>query len=66
MSATRGDSTPASDAAHYLTDALDNLTKIAAGASAGAIVILGMLMFVRMRSEVLDARGQQATAVSRS
>ena len=25
MSATRGDSTPASDAAHYLTDALEHL-----------------------------------------
>ena len=43
---------------------LDRLTKIAAGASAGGIVILGALMFTRMRAEVLDALGQHAGATA--
>ena len=43
---------------------LDWLTLGAVGASAGGIVVLSTLMFVRMRAEVLDTLGQQATTTA--
>ncbi|MCW2907376.1 MAG: hypothetical protein JWL68_2165 [Actinomycetia bacterium] len=43
---------------------LDGLTTIIVGACAGGLIVLGLLMFARMRSEVLMALGNGATATA--
>jgi hypothetical protein len=43
---------------------LDGLTRIVVGACAGGLIVLGLLMFARMRSEVLIALGNGANATA--
>ena len=43
---------------------LDGLTRIIVGACAGGLIVLGLLMFARMRSEVLMALGHGANATA--